>query len=97
MYFRVTPKVIQGTHFMGALKFAEVISYPDLEIPRQTFIEAEDLEEFSKVLLTLETAAGILDSPQAMYNTVTQLRSTPTFSPSARGESLYEHSPPVDS
>ncbi|KAL8269663.1 hypothetical protein Esti_006418 [Eimeria stiedai] len=82
--WRISPRVIQGPHFMGALKAAEALTYPDLDIPRQTFIEVQDLEEFGKVLLTLETIAATLDSPQAMYTTVTQLRSSPAFSPSAQ-------------
>ncbi|KAL8441612.1 hypothetical protein Emag_007013 [Eimeria magna] len=74
----------QGPHFMGALKAAEASTYPDLDVPRQVFIEVQDLEEFGKVLLTLEAAAATLDSSQAMYTTVTQLRSSPAFSPSAQ-------------
>ncbi|KAL8435472.1 hypothetical protein ACSSS7_002479 [Eimeria intestinalis] len=63
---------------------AEASTYPDLDIPRQVFIEVQDLEEFGKVLLTLETVAATLDSAPAMYTTVTQLRSSPAFSPSAQ-------------
>ncbi|CDJ47884.1 hypothetical protein EBH_0018220 [Eimeria brunetti] len=84
--WRISPKVIQGPHFMGALKYAEVTTYPDLTTPREVLIEVGDLEEFNKILLSLETVAGILDSPTAMYNTVTQIRATPAFSPSAREE-----------
>lgn len=71
---------------MSALKSAEVATYPDLDAPRQTFIEVADLEEFGKLLLTLETVAATLDNPSGMYNIVTQMRSTPAFTPSARGE-----------
>ncbi|KAL8454435.1 hypothetical protein Emed_000156 [Eimeria media] len=82
--WRISPKVIQGPHFIGALKAAEAMTYPDLDVPRQVFIDVQDLEEFGKVLLTLETVAATLDSSQAMYTTVTQFRSSPAFSPSAQ-------------
>ncbi|CDJ29800.1 LOW QUALITY PROTEIN: uncharacterized protein EMH_0052810 [Eimeria mitis] len=82
----ISPKVIQGPHFMSALKYAEVTTYPDLNSSRDVFIEVSDLEEFSRVLLTLETVAGTLDSPQSMYNTVTQIRATPAFTASAKEE-----------
>ncbi|OEH77475.1 hypothetical protein cyc_02950 [Cyclospora cayetanensis] len=81
---RISPRVIQGPHFMGALKYAEIATYPDPDSQREVLIEVSDLEEFGKVLLTLETVAATLDSPQAMYNTVTQVRATPAFTPSAR-------------
>ncbi|CDJ57471.1 hypothetical protein, conserved [Eimeria maxima] len=84
--WRISPKVIQGPHFMGALKFAEVTTYPDLSNAREVLIEVADLEEFGKVLLTLETVAATLDNPAGMYNTVTQVRSTAAFTPSAREE-----------
>ena len=73
---------------MGALKYAEVVTYPDLSAPREVLIETASLEEFGHILLTLETVAATLDSPAAMYNTVTQFRSTPVCSPAARGESF---------
>ncbi|XP_026191273.1 uncharacterized protein LOC34619717 [Cyclospora cayetanensis] len=84
--WKISPRVIQGPHFMGALKYAEIATYPDPDSQREVLIEVSDLEEFGKVLLTLETVAATLDSPQAMYNTVTQVRATPAFTPSARQE-----------
>ena len=71
---------------MGALQYAELTTYPNPDIPRLTFIEVSDLEEFGRMLLTLESVAATLDSSVAMYNTVTQIRATPTFTPAARGE-----------
>ncbi|KAL8426366.1 hypothetical protein Efla_002984 [Eimeria flavescens] len=82
--WRISPKVIQGPHFMGALKAAEAATYPDLGTPREVFIEVQDLEEFGRILLTLETVAATLDSASSMYTTVTQIRATPAFSPSAK-------------
>lgn len=70
---------------MAALKYAEVNTYPDLDSPQQVFIEVDDIEEFGKMLLTLEGIAATLDSSASMYNTVTQFRSTPSFTPVAKG------------
>lgn len=85
---RISPKVIQGPHFISALKYAEAETYPDPDAPRQVFIDVTDLEEFGKMLVTLEGVAATLDSANSMYNTVTQFRSTPAFTAMAKGQLL---------
>lgn len=94
-FLAVRPHVLHATTFFGAVQGGEATAFPSPILPREMFIEAVDLVEYGQLQLGFESLSLMLDNPNAMRNVVTQLRSTPIQTISAKGQFLiadYEKS-----